>query len=383
MCEVFAKFYEDLYSESAKGQYGTSSLSALRTSISTDEVIDGLKRLKNRKTGAEDGLVAEMLKTGHVGLIGAVAELFTCILNGDLEPPEEWKRVKLTLIFESGDKQMPKNYRPISIIPVLAKLFSTILYGRIKDIIEAELDDEQFGFRRGRGCTDALHILRMVVEKSSEWGEELWIATLDVEKAFDQVHHAELFAALMACPVDVNIVASLRKLYCDLKAYVVLWPGAESRAFEIQRGVRQGDPLSPLLFNLVLNGVLEEVGMVWQRRGYGTEVGKTLEGKRITHVALADDMSLLARSWTSLKRMVLTLRTALANRGLKLHPSKCKAQTNSAKATRRGTVPIDEDFALDVLPEGEGLKILGAILTLADVTANEMQNRVAAGWKLF
>ena len=78
MCEVFAKFYEDLYNESAKGQYGTSSLSALRTSIPTDEVIDGLKRLKNRKTGAEDGLVAEMLKTGHVGLIGAVAELFTC-----------------------------------------------------------------------------------------------------------------------------------------------------------------------------------------------------------------------------------------------------------------------------------------------------------------
>jgi hypothetical protein len=123
--------------------------------------------------------------------------------------------------------------------------------------------------------------------------------------------------------------------------------------------------------------------VVWQRRGYGTEVGKTLEGKRITHVAFADDMSLLARSWTSLKRMVLTLRTALAKRGLKLHPSKCKAQTNSAKVTRIGTVPIDEDFALDVLPEGEGLKILGTILTPADVTANEIQNRVAAGWKLF
>ena len=72
-------------------------------------------------------------------------------------------------------------------------------------------------------------------------------------------------------------------------------------------------------------------------------------------------MSLLARSWTSPKRMILTLRESLAKRGLKLHPSKCKAQTNSAKATRRGTVPIDEDSALDVLPEGEGLKILGTV----------------------
>ena len=98
--------------------------------------------------------------------------------------------MKLSLIFKSGDKQMPQNYRPISIILALAKLFSTILYGKIKDIIEAELDDEQLKFRRGRGCTDALHILRMLVEKSSEWGEELWIATLDLAKAFDQVHHA-------------------------------------------------------------------------------------------------------------------------------------------------------------------------------------------------
>ena len=66
--------------------------------------------------------------------------------------------------------------------------------------------------------------MRMVVMKSSEWGEELWIATFDMEKAFGQVHHVELFAALMTCPVDVNIVASLRKLYCDLKTYVVLKP---------------------------------------------------------------------------------------------------------------------------------------------------------------
>ena len=166
--------------------------------------------------------------------------------------------------------------------------------------MELRLDDEQYGFRRGRGCADAIHILRMVVDKSEEWGEDLWLAALDVEKAFDRVHHSDIFGALVDCQVDANVVATLWKLYQDMQAYVCLWPGADSRSFCVDRGVRQGDPLSPVLFNLVLNRVLEEVSPVWQRRGYGTNVGKMLCGKRLTHIAFADDQTLVARSWTSL-----------------------------------------------------------------------------------
>jgi hypothetical protein len=83
-----------------------------------------------------------------------------------------------------------------------------------------------------------------------------------------------------------------------------------------------------MLFNLVMAQALKQVEVVWQRRGYGTPVGQQLRGKRLTHVAFADDMTLLASSWLQLKRMVSTLRDALETRGLKLHPTKCKAQTN-------------------------------------------------------
>ena len=228
---------------------------------------------------------------------------------------------------------------------------SETLQYRARDLMESKLPEEQFGFRRGRGCDDAIHILRLVVEKSAEWGEELWLAALDVEKAFDKVYHSELFSTLLGCGVDACTLVALRRLYRGMFAYVQLWPGMESRQFEVQRGVRQGDPLSLVLFNLVLTKVLAEVGAVWQKRSYGTIVGQSVAGRRLTHVAFADDMTLIARSWTSLKRMLKMLRQALRKRGLHLHPSKFKAQTNAAEPVQRGSVPIEDDFCLEVLVE--------------------------------
>lgn len=198
ICEVFAQFYEDLYKETDVLQHPTLEDTVAEVRVTHGEVEAALKRLKNMKTGADDGLVAEMLKTRHTGLVEAIALFFTDIPNGDRLPPTTWKATKLKVLFKKGDAELPKNYRPISVIPVLAKLYSIVLYERIRDLVEDRLAEEQFGFRRGRGCTDAVHILRTVVEKSAEWGEPLFMAALDVEKAFDRVHHADLFAALSA-----------------------------------------------------------------------------------------------------------------------------------------------------------------------------------------
>ncbi len=83
---------------------------------------------------------------------------------------------------------------------MLAKLFNTILYGRLQALVQAKLSEEQYGFSQGRGGADAAHIFRMVVEKSAEWGEELWVAALDSEEAFvDRVHHSNLFNGLPGC----------------------------------------------------------------------------------------------------------------------------------------------------------------------------------------
>jgi hypothetical protein len=374
-----------LYKESAENQVGPddSTATPFGVEVTVEEITSGLKRLRRRKTGADDGLVAEMLQTGHEGLYEVLAKFFTELLSNRLQYPESWKFAKLSVIFKSGEADNPKNYRPITIIPVMAKLFSSILYNRIQQQREEILDEEQYGFRRGRGCSDAVHIIREVVEKSAEWGEELWIAALDVEKALDRVHHSCLFDALLDGGIDTAAIAAMRRLYLDMQAYVVLWPGAQSRAFRVERGVRQGVPLSPLLFNLVLNQVLAEVTPTWKRRGYGTNIGRPLTGERMTHVMFADDMTIISRSLTSMKRMLKTLRDALSRRGLNLHPAKCKLQNNLPDDHERKEIDIDEGFSVEVVPNEEGFKFLGTMLKLDDVTRHEINHRIAAGWRMF
>jgi len=134
---------------------------------------------------------------------------------------------------------------------------------------------------------------------------------------------------------------------------------------------------------MVLNRVLEEVRVVWRRRGYGTNVGSKFNGERLTHVAFADDMSVVARSWLSMRRMLAMLRKALETRGLALHPSKCKVQTNVEVTLICGDTFIEEGFSVEVLANGGNLVLLGTVLSLVDVSQEEIQNRIAAGWKLF
>ncbi len=80
-----------------------------------------------------------------------------------------------------------------------------------------------------------------------------------------------------------------------------------------------------------------------------------------------------------MKRMILQLRDALGKRGLSLHPSKCKVQTNVENCGLRGDILLEGDFSVSMLPEGEPLTVLGTSLALQDVTRHEVPNRVAAG----
>ena len=84
-----------------------------------------------------------------------------------------------------------------------------------------------------------------------------------------------------------------------------------------------------------------------------------------------------------MKRMIISLKGALARRGLSLHPSKCKVQTIDADWKRRGAVELEAGFSVEILGPDESLTLLGTVLNLADPTEKELEHRLASSWRLF
>ena len=154
---------------------------------------------------------------------------------------------------KNWDLSDASNWRPIAILPILYKLFAKLLHKRLKYILEREQSDEQFGFRPHRRIDDVFTILENVIGKCNEWNLPLWMASLDLKKAFDRRKHPALFQALRDQGVEEPYVALLSEMHADLHA-----SANGSRRFPIQRGVRQGNVLSSLLFNAALEIVFQE-----------------------------------------------------------------------------------------------------------------------------
>ena len=213
--EIFAKFYEDLYSHRNVTDDENLEAAALHDlpPFTEEELKKALCKLKAGKAKDAKGLVAEMMKHGGHQLRIALLDLFNSVLSSAVVGPHEWSCSVMTVIFKSGDAKQAKNYRPICVLPLLYKLFSTLLYSRLAPTIEEGLDKHQAGFRKDFSTLDHLHALTQVQEKTSEWQLETWMAFIDFQKAFDSVEHHAIWSALKALGVDTGYIRVLQKVY--------------------------------------------------------------------------------------------------------------------------------------------------------------------------
>ena len=124
------------------------------------------------------------------------------------------------------------------------------------------------------GCADHIHTVRMVAEKCKEWGQTVWAASLDLEKAFDKVSFEAVTDSLTSSGVAQGYVEAIADVYASLSLYVELDNATLSRDVNIQRGVRQGDPLSPVLFINVLRVAMSKVVAKWKEKKSGVTIGE-------------------------------------------------------------------------------------------------------------
>ena len=173
-----------------------------------------------------------------------VVGVYNEIIKPESTPPQQWKKTQIRVIYKSGDARQPQNYRPISTIPLLYKLFARLLYNRLEPTLDSQQPPDQAGFRHHYSTEDHLFTLTMIQETANEWQVPVWIATLDFKKAFDTVSHDALWTALTEQGVATPYVTLLRNMYTNQTATVKT--DVTSREFRIERGTKQGDPLSSM-----------------------------------------------------------------------------------------------------------------------------------------
>ena len=245
-----------------------------------------------------------------------VRQIFNEIIKQNEFTPESWKKVKIKVLHKKGDVENVGNYRPICSLPTLYKLFSTILYGRLYPRLDQEQAEDQAGFRSSYQTTDHFATNRMIEQKCHEWRIKMWIATIDFTKAFDSITHKSIWKALNSCGSNHEYISLLKKIYKDQKASVQT--DVESNMFEIKKGTKQGDPLSSLLFNTVLQSSLKEVTQRWQKKkGMGIYLSDH-DHDCLTNLRFADDVLLFATSKDQLQKMLYEFKESTENVGLRI-----------------------------------------------------------------
>ena len=245
-------------------------------SLTRDEVNFAIDTLKRNKASDEGGMVAEILKCADKD--SPLREDIFQILDEVWREgvcPKAWNTAIIIPLLKKGDTSIMDNYRGIALQDIVEKVFAKVIYRRLESIIDPQIYEGQFGFRKGRGTVDAIHIIRQVLESSHEYREPLFICFVDIVKAYDSVDRNILWDALADHHVPVVIIDLIKALYYNTTAKVRVGDKF-SDPFDLKIGVKQGDILSTLLFNIFLNYIWKKVVSRWgESRGipmvYGGE----------------------------------------------------------------------------------------------------------------
>ena len=150
---MFADFFESLYCGEGAQFYASQNAARYVKPATADDVRRQLQKMKTGKAADDNGIVAELLREGSNLLIEVITELFSAVLIPGVVVPEYWKASSIRVLLKKGDHRLPENYRPICIIPILYKVFSKVLCGRIKEQLIAQQSHDQAGFRPGFSLT--------------------------------------------------------------------------------------------------------------------------------------------------------------------------------------------------------------------------------------
>ena len=233
-----------------------SGLSSLNVDDGLDKEVDSaeikycIRKLKNNKTGGNDGFVGEMFKYGGYGMVELLKLLFEVVWTEECVP-RQWRQGLIVNLFKKGDSEDPGNYRGITLLSVVGKVFCKVLNNRLMTRLEGKraLHEGQAGFRIKRSCVDNIFTLNEIIQGRLREGKKTFAFFLDIQKAYDTVWRDGLWFKLWDMGVRGRMWRVIKEMYKVTQSAVFL-EGEKSSMFNVQQGVAQGCSLSPILFSI-------------------------------------------------------------------------------------------------------------------------------------
>ena len=224
-------------------------LSELDETPTKEELSKAISDISSGKAPGQDGIPAEVFKCGGSQLLGNLHQLLCKCWKVGSVPPEMRDSIITTLYKNKGDRSDRHNYRGISLLCIVRKLFARVALYRLQKLAERVYPEPQCGFRSNRSTVDMIFSLRQLQVKCKEQQQPLYVAFIDLTKAFDFVSRDGLFKILpiIGCPPKL---LSFIKSFHDGTQGTVQYDGSISEAFSINSGVKQGCVLASILFNI-------------------------------------------------------------------------------------------------------------------------------------
>jgi hypothetical protein len=285
------------------------------------EIENAIDDLKLSKAEGIDGIGNEILKNSKIVIVPMLCILFNHLLSSGIFP-NEWGKAIIVPIYKNGTKEDPNNYRGISLLTCISKLFTKILNNRLVNWATEndKMHDIQAGFTKKKSTVDHIFVLQTLVTKylAKEKGR-FYSVYVDFSKAFDTVPHLHLFYSLLNGNLHGRVITVLRNMYTKLKS-CVLNDGNLSEDFICTIGTRQGCMMSPFLFIFYLNELIQHVD---DNNCHGIFLNE--HNPNVNLLLYADDLVIVGDHIGRVQRILDALSGFCVKWGLKVNMSKTKS----------------------------------------------------------
>jgi hypothetical protein len=300
----------------------------LDTPPTMDELSKAIDCLACRKAPGSDGIPPEVLKSGKPALLQPLHDLL-CLCWEQGYIPQDMRDANIVTLYKNkGDRSDCNNYRGISLLSIVGKVFARVALARLQTLASRVYPESQCGFRDGRSTVDMIFSLRQLQEKCQEQHMPLYIAFIDLTKAFDLVSRSGLFRLLQKIGCPPHLLAVVTSFHENMHS-TVCYNGATSEAFPVSSGVKQGCVLAPTLFGIFFSMLLQYAfkdcseGVYIRTRSDGKlyniarlRAKTKVTGVLIREMLFADDAALTSHTTDGLQQLVNRLSHACKEFGL-------------------------------------------------------------------